>query len=292
MLGNLALVVAAHDDHLVGRDSEGPFRETIGKYEKRADLRWFSAFRGDADSNVTIDRVPELLAAHHGLYPRTLQSFAAGGVVADIGAGESSFLDIFEDVKETIAIDVNRDNCEYQREMGHTAYCNDAHRLTAIGSNTVRLLHASFSAPFWARSIQEAAQTAWEYLRVLEPGGIALVGPTARSDEHRHYEYVARARRHNRTVLPWGVVDDAHASHIWMSFCRTVLANQQQGDLQTGYVDIVGSRYIRDDEFKSKLSQVPSQLWVPNFLMLRAIKSVENNNQQSAERQLKNGLTL
>lgn len=253
MLANLAIVVAAHEER-PGARSEGFMRLHY--------LQKMSAY--PSDQRTVIDRSPALLAAHHDVTVEQLQDFADNGTVADVGPGESTFLDVFRHRAQTMAVDQHEDHVAFQSRKGHYGVWSPAHDML-VDSEDIRLLHASYSAPFWSASVAEAVDAADEYVRVLELGGIALVGPFGRKDEHEHYEYAAMAKRNDgRPTLPWEDPEDAPLSRIRMAFCSRLLDRASAGE-----VELVGSRYIEGD--MEDFRRGARHLHVPNFMMMRRV---------------------
>jgi hypothetical protein len=227
---------------------------------------WETISASEGKPGITVDRSAETLAEYHELSVAQLTQFAEGGRVVDVGAGKSPFLNEFlGTASETIAVDRHRPFAIFQQNLGHRALARSADRLTPLGSGTVRLLHASFSAPFWSPTPQKARHVAAEYLRVLEPGGIALVGPTSTVDEHVHQEFYLERQGVGRSdVFPWPDSDDApHLTHVKNAFIRTVLDSRDS-------TDVVGTRMIFDDEHHQSLRlMLAERHHLPNFLMLR-----------------------
>lgn len=255
-LDNLGIVVAAHERHPI----------TMGLAEER-DARADQRASGLSGHFITINRGIDRIAAFHGVVPGQLIRFAEGGTVVDIGSGTSSFLDHFAQESRTLAIDRRREHVRYQQERGHGGVVAMAHDLHQIPAASVRLAHATFSAPFWSASKLEASGAAREYARILEPGGIALVGPIARTDLHRHYEHVVGVAQFNGSeTLPWPLDTDraAYLSQILCAFIKVVLDRRLE---QGGDIDVTGNRIMlgndRDENARF------TDLHVPNFLMIR-----------------------
>lgn len=254
---NLDVVMAAHDAH--------PIHLTIAD-ERRA--RAWQRGSGEQSPMITIDRDIQVLASYHGLDPEQLLEFAEGGTVIDIGSGRSTFLDSFAESSRTVAIDARAEHAAYQSERGHIGITGKAENLRKVRTASIRLAHASFSAPFWTASRLDAVHTAAEYIRILEPGGIALVGPISRSDLHRHYELavqLARLQGRGREAPPWPVDegDEGELSHVLCAFTRTVLAHRSEpGDIElTGHRTMFGNERDYNERYPD--------LHVPNFLMIR-----------------------
>lgn len=257
LMDNLGIVVTAHDRR--------PINMSIDD-ERRARADQLASGAEDLDT-ITLDRTIDVLASYHGLEPEQLVKFADGGVVVDIGAGKSSFLDSFTGASSTVAVDRRREYTVHQEANGHDAIVARAHDLHKIPSASVRLAHASFSVPFWAASTLEASGAASEYLRILEPGGLALVGPLVPGDIHRHYEHVVETSRYNGPdTLPWPLERDgtAYLSQVLSSFTKAVLGRRTK---HGGDIDITGYRimFLRERDYYEQATV----LHVPNFLMIR-----------------------
>jgi SAM-dependent methyltransferase len=226
---------------------------------------WEVRSSAEGSDTITVDRDAEALAEYHELSVAQLTDFAEGGRVLDVGSGKSPLLDEFLDVaSETVAVDLNKGFARHQRERGHRAITTPAERLFPIQSGSVRLLHASFSAPYWTPTPAKAARVASEYMRVLEPGGIALVGPVSTVNEHQQHEFFLERRRVGlNDVLPWPEHDDgAYLTYVKNAFVRTVLDNPA--------ASITGTRMLFEDDAMLRMRMMTHQrIHIPNFLMLR-----------------------
>jgi hypothetical protein len=252
LIANLGSIVVAHEAY----DRE----LTPAEVQRTHRVQWMSRF--PQDRFTSISRTIGELTAHHGVTPGQLRDFAADGTVVDVGPGRSPFLDMFNDDALTIAVDLDEDHIAYQVEKGRQGIVAPAHD-SRLRPGIIRLLHAAYSAPFWSASPEESTMAADEYLRVLEPGGIALVGPYGRKDEHEHYEYTLQYKlKGGRKALPWSDPEDAPLSRIRTAFYRRALELKDQGE-----VELVGTRYITQDEVDYRRGT--SQLHVPNYLMIR-----------------------
>jgi hypothetical protein len=260
MITNLDAIVVAHEAR--------PPSLTVQQERLIAMFRTLSGRQGNDEVGIVIDRPTAELTAHHDTTIEPLVEFAKGGVVADIGPGMSDFLDNFHGHAETVAVDLTPDNVQFHVDQGHKGVWADASDMADVETGSVRLLHAAFSAPFWSPSVKEARAAASEYIRVLEPGGIALVGSVARRHYNEHYEYVVEATRCGIRTLPWPDPDEAHVSYISMSFCAELIERRNHADTtgQTS-VELVGSRYISPGRMDYRRSAYASH--VPNFLMIR-----------------------
>lgn len=258
MLGNLACIVAAHDERPIGPDDW---------HEEETKLNVFDSASGSG-KRVIIDRGIEIIASQYDISTNSLVEFAGGGAVLDVGSGQSSFLDMFKGTSETVAVDTSPENIEFQKSKGHRALKMSAAAMDGVESESVRLLNASWSLPFWSVNTSDARKAQREYTRVLESGGIALIGPVTRRDLHADWEYTLEVSRYNdKKTGPWLDGDNAFMSHTLSAFIDEVLRLSAQGNLFHGHLDVVGSRSVgnTDDDYRGRVYPVH----VPNYLMIR-----------------------
>lgn len=122
--------------------------------------------------------------------------------MVDLGAGISPFLDVFTEGSTTLALDQSKRCCEIQAARGHRAEHIRPDSLGSLESSSVRLFHASYSAPYY--SIGDEASTLVDNVTdVLEPGGIALIGSTLHDSMHFVYEGIVRSLR--KGIIPTNV---------------------------------------------------------------------------------------
>jgi hypothetical protein len=257
LIENLEELSEAHDRRPIGSNPYAAMTARI----------WETSSASEGEASIVVNRDSETLASHHELTVEQLTDFADGGRVVDVGAGKSDFLDAFsEPARETVAVDRHRPFVDYQCRRGHRAMVACADRLIQLESDSVRLLHASFSAPFWSPTAAAARGVAKEYLRVLEPGGVALVGPVSAMHEHEHYEFFLQSRRYQgQEALPWpdAYDDAAYLSHVKNAFVAAVLSRRAT-------MQLVGTRMLFDDVSTIRLrDRLPAAVHVPNFLMIR-----------------------
>jgi len=220
--------------------------------------------------SIRVDRDIACLASYHHLTATQLLEFSIGGSVVDVGAGRSTFLDTFVDDANTIAVDKYKVHMLHQRAKGHMALLGCGSSMPSIDSGSVRLLHASFSLPFWSPNQPHAAQVADEYVRVLEPGGIALVGSIFDRNEHYDQEEALIYREHPEYVAP--------ASVIRAAFYKRLLERSD--------IALVGSRYISDTMHPDINAQL-TDVHLPNFLMIQriaVIAAIESDGSQALDR--------
>lgn len=260
MLANMGSIVQSHIDRPIGN----------WKYyeDETADNLLVSAT--PQEGSIVIDRSITTILSPFGVRLSQLQAFATGGAVLDTGYGMSPFLDGFSEHANTIAVDANEGHAAYQAEKGHKSIVASGKDMDTIDDNSVRLLNASYSLPFWPLNPTEAREALREFARVLEVGGIALIGGVTRSDIHIDWEYTLEALRYgNRVTGPWLDGDYAFLSHTFSAFLGEMLSSNRQGNLNYGYLDIVGRRDVtrRSSDYRSKAPQVQ----VPNFVMFRKV---------------------
>ena len=256
LLGNLALVAEAVEARPL----------TFGRYQEQwaYENRLRSAHATQSSiGGITIDRRINFLLDFYSIEKRLLIDFATGGTVLDVGCGRSNFLDVFMERSETVAVDQHEEHVQYQVRRGHQGLQVAAEQLEGVETGSIRVLHATFSSPFWAVNLKESAATANEYRRVLEPGGVALVGPLSRREEHKHTELTARVHRDgDRPHLPWGEDDmDPYVAHMRTAFVRTLLDHGDQ-------LQLIGERFVSDTHDIDWLRD-DKDSHVPNFLIIR-----------------------
>lgn len=190
-----------------------------------------------------------------------LVAFASGGVVVDHGAGESRFLDTFSGSSKTIALDQDPRGYEAQKDAGHQAELVAPDSFGSIKNGSVRLLHASYSAPYYSIG-NEARIMVDNVANVLEPGGIALVGATLHDAVLSDYEALLRKVRCGDTPENiWRIGLPAIHTLSDVLFAAAALHRYRYGDLE-----IVGHRRPADGLPNAGHEQADA---LPNFLMLR-----------------------
>ncbi|MDB5170150.1 MAG: hypothetical protein JWN82_546 [Candidatus Saccharibacteria bacterium] len=172
-----------------------------------------------------INRTVQQLSAPYNVAPAQLAAAASGGTVVDVGAGQSEFLRSFQNESVTIAVDLNQHHVAYQRARGHIAVRAMAEDLSVLESASVRLLHASYSAPFWSASPEKAKDAASEFVRLLEPGGIGLVGPFGVQADRLHHERSVLHLRSRGLDLGWSWPKDSDEfqTKTRLAFCERLL---------------------------------------------------------------------
>jgi ubiquinone/menaquinone biosynthesis C-methylase UbiE len=250
LLYNASVIVDIHEE------SRGEFNEK--------DLDWAMTDR-DTMSHTpkvnqrSIDRKPKELMSYHDISVQQLTDFADGGTVVDVGAGRSGLLDAVVLDAKTIAVDIHEEHVAYQAAKGHRAIHAPASDLGEIESDSVDVLHAAYSAPFWCISFEDAEQTAEEYVRVLRPGGLALVGALANQQQHLYYENYLIRKSHKLDAVMQYTTYHKFGSHVRTSFVAKILDEQIRGA-----VDVVGTRHVGRTGYHMKCFDTH----VPNFMMI------------------------
>lgn len=226
-------------------------------------LSHYAAKSGEANNqSVFIKRSGVTIADIYGLSIEALADYCRGGRVVDHGCGRSDFLSHFKK-SETIAVDQVASSLFYQRLRRHLVVrsINDMNR---IETGSVRLLNASWSLPFWARSIQHARDFADESVRILEPGGIALIGPIVSRDLLPKWEkYLSQRDTTPEPSPPWtDALTPAH-SVVLAAFANR-LTNRD-------ILNQVAVRTLRIETNKSVAPVVPPKIQIPNYIALHKI---------------------
>lgn len=255
LLGNLAAIATAHAER-------APLL-SAADVSHAAEMQRISGI--PSPGKIYVERMATELVARHHLTPGLLKIFAAGGTVADIGAGRSPFLGMFQDRSETVAVDADAANAAFQSRFGHAAHVAYAHDVGAIATGSIRLLHASYSAPYWSKSAEEATRTAEEYVRTLQTGGIGLVGPFSHHVEREHFESMVEGLRDDASHA---ITDElpvvSSMSRIRTAFCHRLLELRH-----LGAVELVGTRFIPRHTYDSRMSN--PRVHVPNYVMIRRV---------------------
>lgn len=224
---------------------------------------------------VLIDRSIEEICDRHRLIPRQLVQFAEGECVADMGAGTSDFLNAFIGSSETLAVDACARHLWEQRASGHRTVRAEIPRLHKIETESIRLLNASWSMPFWAETFEDSRETAREFMRILQVGGIALIGPVTRSDVHDDWERTMVSMKYgqHKNVGPWFDGDRAFLSHTFAAFLDELTGMSAQGSLSSGYADIAFHRsaYELSQGYNYDFRKLVTPTSLPNYFLARKI---------------------
>jgi hypothetical protein len=255
LLGNLAVILQAHRDEPYEMYGNEVGYATLARddYSGRSDCVTLARDRG----------VGELTGFHH-IDTDMLRGHGAGGLVVDVGAGQSTFLDPFLGSAETLAVDINSGNLEFQAARGHGTLRELAAEMVSIETGSVDVGNAAYSAPYWSVSEPDARLTAVEFARVLKAGGIALVGPIAYHEQLLGYEtLVSYATRGVRVRLP-----EMELAVKYRSYVRTAFADEVTKMKDLGLVEVVATR---SDPYRRAPVPMDVERRVPNFLMIRKL---------------------
>lgn len=110
----------------------------------------------------------------------------------------------------TLAVDISADNLQTQAEAGHQT----SKDIQQVENNSVKLLNASYSEPFWSLSPERARRAMRNFARVLMPGGIALIGSVTRPDIHTDWECTLDKESFQMQIVDHGWMETMHT-------CRT-----------------------------------------------------------------------
>ncbi|HMT18643.1 MAG TPA: hypothetical protein PKD15_01265 [Candidatus Saccharibacteria bacterium] len=262
---NVGLIVDAHKKRPID----------VTKYDHRETSHNLALSSQTTYGGVLIDRSVDEICDRHKLNPRQLVQFAKGETVADMGAGTSDFLNAFIGSSETLAVDACARLLWEQRASGHRTIHARIPRLHKIESESVKLLNASWSMPFWAETLEDARETAREYMRILTIGGVALIGPLTRSDVHEDWEQTIDSLKYgkHKKVGPWFDGERAFFSHTLAAFLDELSSLSTQASLSSGYADIAFHRSAytlsQGYSYDYRSHVTPTQL--PNHLMVRKV---------------------
>ena len=254
LLGNLRLVT----DALLSSNELRPVQ--LNDEKDMAGLLRDSSALENPDKHIEINRSADELLLRHDTTTAQAQKFALGEVVLDLGCGMSDFLDTFSHESMTIAVDNDRWHADAQAQKGHKSYNALAHDMPFIQPGSVKLLHEAYAASFWGVSANEVQQLSNEIYRVLATGGIALLGPTMRNDDHAFYENRLRASRYGQTLTPIFSRNDAKLPQ----FVRASFASAVLDMWKSRKIALVGHRFSM--EKRKGLPNTDPQDHLPNYL--------------------------
>lgn len=211
-LENLRYVIAAH---------QALRTDSIGREANLTRAARFSGIR--LIPGITINRPAEQIVQPFGLSVAALQEFTEDKTVIDHGSGKSDFLSQFPG-STTIAIDTNPLNRRFQQRRGHQTAADTAE----LADESVKLLNASWSLPFWARSEAHARSSANEFVRILSVGGVALINPIVSRTLLGGWEKTVNAQRYGvkeweELTLPWQSGSTAAHSYALTAFLDEIL---------------------------------------------------------------------
>lgn len=219
----------------------------------------------DAHGAVPKDREVAELLEFFSIEPGEIVDFAQDGLVVDVGAGQSNFLDLFTGTADTIAIDVDEEALAYQAAHHQTIQTSMVD-LEGIEPESVRVLHAAYSAPFWLDSPEQSWRVAERTIEVLEPGGIGLVGAISDGLAHGRYERaVSRAIDLDEPVT----IDIERSETRYMAHVRTSFATALLSYVLDREVELAGARSVPNN--RDGYRQRPD-VHVPNFLVFRRVE--------------------
>lgn len=174
-----------------------------------------------------VDRTPEeIFAAFEPLTPEDIISHVDTGVVVDVGAGRSRYLTSFPKATR-FAVEPTQINADFQEGLGNNVINDWAHNLgKTFKPGTVRCLNLSYSMPYWSASKKDSVAAARGILKVLEPGGIALIKPVLGGGTHYDQERIASTAQQDVQIALLGKMEPS--SRWWtmnrMAFWETILA--------------------------------------------------------------------